>query len=92
MLGGVVKLQTLGNATGLSRRKRLVEGRHPMRVQVVEHQPDHRDVGIAIVHQPLHLMGEVLHGALLGNGHMATSRLLLADEIQVARSLSFWYS
>ena len=71
MLGSVMELQPFGDAPGLSRRKGLVEGSHPMCVQVVEHQPDHRDIGICLVHQPLHLMGEVLHGAPLGNRHMA---------------------
>ena len=71
MLGHVVKLQTLGYAAGLSRRE-MSRRETPIRgVQVVEYQPDHRDVGVGIVHQPLHLMGEVLHGALLGNGHVA---------------------
>ena len=70
MLGCVVKLQPLGDAPRLSRRKGLVQRRHPMGVEVVENHPDHWDIGISFIHQPAHLMGEVPGGAPLGNRHM----------------------
>ena len=34
-----------------------------MRVQIVENQPNHRDIGVGLIHQPPHLLSEVLHGA-----------------------------
>ena len=35
-----------------------------MRVQIVENQPNHRDIGVGLIHQPPHLVSEVLFGAL----------------------------
>ena len=63
MLGRVVKLQPFGDAPGLRRRKGLIQRRHLVGVQIAQDHSDHRDVGICFVHQPAHLMGEVLFGA-----------------------------
>ena len=57
-----------------------------MSVQVVQNQPDHRDIGVSLVHQPPHLMGEILHGTSPRYGHPAPTRLGFADQEQVARS------
>ena len=70
MLGGVAELQTLGYAARLSLRKGLVERRHPMRVQIVQAHSDHGNTGVSLIHQPAHLMGEVLHGAPFRDLHM----------------------
>ncbi len=41
MLGGVVKLQPLGNSTGFFWLKRFVEGDYFVGVQVIENDPNH---------------------------------------------------
>ena len=45
-----------------------------MRVQIVENQPNHRDIGVGLIHQPPHLLSEVLHGASPG-GSQVRNRL-----------------
>ena len=55
-----------------------------MRVQIVENQPNHRDIGVGLIHQPPHL-NEVLHGALPGYRHVAPAPARLTGEEQVAR-------
>ena len=77
--------QPLGYAPGLCRRECLVQRRHAMGVQVVEHQPGHRDVVISLVNQPANLMGEVLHDVLLCSGYVAPSRLGFASHEQIPR-------
>ena len=74
MFGSVVKLEAFHDAPGLSRRERLVKGRHTMSIQIVEDHADHSRVGVGHVHHPAHLMGEVLHGAPLGDGQVAPAR------------------
>ena len=78
-----MELQPLGYAPGLSSRKGLVKRCHPMRVQIVENQPNHRDVGVGLIHHPPHLVSEVLHGALPGYRHVAPAAAGLAGEEQV---------
>ena len=65
MLGCVVKLQPLGDPPSLLCRERLVQLCLAMTIQVVHDQPDHRDIGIGLVHQPAHRVGEVLFGTQL---------------------------
>ena len=57
-----------------------------MRVQIVQHHSDHRYVWVGLVHQPAHLKGEVLHGTLPGDSHVAPASPGLAGEEQVAGS------
>ena len=87
VLGGVVELQPLRNPTGLWRRERLVQGRRTVRVQVVHDHPHHRGLRVSFVHQPTHLMGEVLHRAPLGHRHMTPARQRLTGQEQVADAL-----
>ena len=56
-----------------------------MRVQIVENQPNHRDIGVGLIHQPPHLLSEVLHGALPGYRHVAPAPARLTGKEQVAR-------
>ena len=70
MFGSVVKLEAFGDALSLSSRERLVKGRHAVSVQVVEDDPDHWSIRVGDIHQPPHLVSEVLHGTLLGDGHV----------------------
>ena len=70
VLGGVMELQPFRNPSGLGRWEGLVPRRRAAGVQVVQDQPHHRDLRIGFIHQPAHLMGEVLHGAPLSHRHM----------------------
>ena len=86
MLGRVVELQSPGDAPGLRRRGGLIQRRRPMGVQIVQHHSDYGYARICLIHQPAHLAGKILHGALPGNGHMGPAPARLAGEEQVARS------
>jgi len=73
----VVDFKPLGQATCLRGRKRLVEARHAMRIQVVHHQDDQDDlldVGVMPVEQLFHAGGPVGFGALVSNHHRAPRR------------------
>ena len=74
VLGGVVKLQPLGDAPGLRRWEGLVQGRCPVSVQIVQDRPHHLGFRVGFIHQPAHLVGEVLHGAPFGDRHMPPAR------------------
>ena len=87
VLGGVVELQPLRNPPGLWRRERLVQGRRTVRVQVVHDHPHHGGLRVSFVHQPTHLMGEVLHRAPLGHRHVTPARQRLTGQEQVADAL-----
>ena len=84
VLGGVVKLQESHDASGFGGREGFVQGSHAVGVQIVEDHADHGRVGIRCVNQPLHLVGEVLHGAALGDSHMAPASQWLAEQEEVA--------
>ena len=82
VFGCVVKLQAFHDAASLRRREGFVRRRHAMGVQslprtrygVVENDADHGGVRVGHVHQPPHLVGEVLHGAPLRDGQMAPAK------------------
>ena len=74
MLGRMVKSQLPGDAPGLLRRERLVQRRLAMGVQIVQDHPDHFGLGVGLLRQPAHLMGEVHLGAPLRYLHMAPAR------------------
>ncbi len=59
----LVKLQPLGYAQGLRCRKGLVQRRLAMGVQVVLNHSNHPGLRVGLIHQPAHLVGEVLFGA-----------------------------
>ena len=99
VFGRVVKLQPLGDTPCFRRREGLVKGRGPVGVQVVQNQPDYRNVGIGLIHQPPHLVGEVLLGAPLRDFHVSPPCFGLAGQEQVAGPfppvlviLAFWSS
>ena len=79
-----MKLQAFHDASGLSRREGFVQGRHAVGVQIVQDDPDHGGVGIGCVHQPAHLVGEVLHGAAFGDGDVAPASPGFAEQEEVA--------
>ena len=87
MLGRVVKLQTPRYAPRLLRRKSLVQRRLAVGIEIVQHQADHRDIGVGLVYQPAHLMGDVLGGAPLGHFHVPPPGQGFAEQEQVAGAL-----
>ena len=71
-------------AAGFGGGRGLVERIHAVDVQVVENDAYHGSVGIGCVHQPLHLVGEVSHGAAFGDGDMTPARQRLTGQEDVA--------
>ena len=65
-----MKLHMLQNTTSFGRRKRLIERRRRMCVQVILHQTKIINVRIDLIDQPTHDLGIVLHSALYGHFHM----------------------
>ena len=84
MLGGVVKLQAFHDAPGFGGGKGLVQLRHAVGVQIVQDHADDGGVGVGHVYQPLHLVGEVRHGAAFGDGNVSPTRQRLAEQEEVA--------
>lgn len=68
--------------------ERLVEQSRVVRVQVVEHDTDDLRPRVGIVHQPLHLAGEVLHCPLHGLGQMPVAPLRFAEDKEVAHAVA----
>ena len=60
VLGRMVKLQPFGNSPGLGSRERFVQRRLAMGIQIVQNHSNHRDLRVGLIHQPAHLVGEVL--------------------------------
>ena len=58
-----------------------------MGVQIIECDPHHLGLWIGFIHQPTHLMGEVLYGAPLGHRRLPPARQRLTGQEQVARPL-----
>ena len=58
-----------------------------MSVQIVQDQPHHLGFRVGFIHQPAHLVGEVLHGAPLGDRHMPPAGQGLTGQKQVAGAL-----
>ena len=52
--------------------------------QVVENHAGHGGVGMRCFHRPLHLVGEVLHGASLVDGQIAPAGLGLTEQEEIA--------
>src|ERR671918_1576503 len=88
MLGGVVELQALENPPSLDRGKGLIQGSRAMGVQVVQDYPDHLSFRIGFIHQPPHLLGEVLHRALFGHLQVPPALLRLEEQKQVAAAVT----
>ena len=68
VFGRVMEPQSFRDAPSLSSRKGLVQGSHAVGVQIVKNHPYHWSVGIGYIHQPLHLVGEVLQGTAFSDG------------------------
>ena len=61
---------------GLSWRECLIQRRHAMGVQVVQHQAYHRDIEVPLMHQPPRPVGKVHFGAPLRNRHLLPPELV----------------
>jgi len=55
-----------------------------MSVQVIQNQAGHWDIWVGLVHQLVYPVVQVLHGTLLGDGHVDQARPALADGERVA--------
>ena len=86
-----MELQPFYDAPGLgggeALGEALLEGSGAVGVQIVQDHPDRLDLRVGLVHQPAHLMGEVLHRAAPGHRHMPPACQRLASQEQVARTL-----
>ena len=69
----VVELQSPRYAPRLNRLVRLVKRTDLVSVEIVQHHPDHLDVGICLIDQPSHLFGKVHRRASLRNLHVPPS-------------------
>jgi hypothetical protein len=59
-----------------------------MRIELVQHDPNHRGFRVAFVHQPLHFMGEVDLRPLLRHMPMPPAGLWFYEEKEVARAVT----
>ena len=89
MLGGIMKLELPGDPPRLGRLKRFLQRRDLMRIEIVQHDANHRGFGVAFIHQPLHRVGEVELRPLRRHLHMPPTRLRLHEEKEVARAVAF---
>src|SRR5215475_1252923 len=88
MLGGVMQLELPGNPPRLRRLERFIQRRDLMRIEIVQHDPNHGGFGVAFVHQPLHRVGEVDLRALLRHLHMPPAGLRFHEEKKVTRAVA----
>ena len=84
MAGRIVKLQLSENAPGCFGRECLIERSRLVGVQVVHHDSHPLGFRIAFIHQPLHLLREVLHRPLIGDSNVPPTALRLTHHEQVA--------
>src|SRR5262245_5228257 len=83
-----MQLQLLGDPPRFSRLERFIQRRNLMRVEIVQHDTNHRGFRVAFVHQPLHRVGEVELGALLRHLHMPPASLRFHEEKEVTRAVT----
>src|SRR3990172_5310319 len=90
MLGRVVELPPLENPSGFGGWKGFVQGRRPMGVHPFPfpNAPHPVRLGIAFIHQPLHLLGEVQQGATFGDGDVPPTTLRLEEHKQIAGAVA----
>src|SRR5215207_3466552 len=88
MLRRVVELQPPSDAACFLRREGLIQRGHPVRVQVVEHDPHPLGLRVGFIHQPLHLPRKVLHRALPRDFDMPPTALRLTKHKEVAHPLA----
>jgi len=59
-----------------------------MRIEIVQHDANHRGFGVAFIHQPLHRVGEVALRPLRRHLHMPPASLRCHKEKEVARAVA----
>jgi hypothetical protein len=59
-----------------------------MGIEIIENDPNDLGLWIPLIHEPLHLLREVLLGSPLGHLYMPPARLRLAEDKQIARALT----
>src|SRR2546425_12096629 len=84
-----MELEALQNAASFGRRKRLVERRRRMCIQVILHQANVLGLRIDLIHQPAHDFRIVLHGALRSHLYVPPARTWLNHHKQVACPFPF---
>ena len=87
VLGGVVELLPLGNASRLRRAKDILQRCWAMGVQVVQHQKDYRYLGVCFIHRPPHLVAEILGGTTFLHYYTPPILPRIAEQEQVAGTL-----
>src|SRR6187200_877074 len=88
MFGRVVEFQLLANASCFSGREGVIEGSRSMRIELIQHYPNHLGGRIILVDQPLHLVREVVFGSPLGDHQMTPARLRLTHHKEVGRPVA----
>src|SRR3972149_3078498 len=88
MLGRVMKLQAFENASRLFGREGLIQRGWPMGVEITQHHPDQLGLRVNLITQPLHLSGEILHGATVGHRHMPPTASGFKLHKQIARAVA----
>ena len=87
MFGRVVKLKPFANPVGFCRFERIIQGRHRMGIQVVQHDADDLGVRISVVNQPFHTVREVLFSPAFGDLDMPLPSQRLKKHEQIARTI-----
>ena len=88
MFGRVVELQALCDSCGLRGVESLVQRSQLVGVEIVQHHTDQVGLRICMVHQPRHLMCEVLGRLTSGHFYMTLPSQGLGEHEQVASSAS----
>src|SRR3954469_10493918 len=83
-----MELQLPHYPSSLLRRKPLVERARPVRTKVVHHHPDALGLRITFIHEPLHLLGELLLRVPLGDRDVPPPRTSLAEGEEVRHPTS----
>src|SRR4029450_2060888 len=89
MLGRIVKLQLLANAVRFRRGKSLIERGGLVDVEIIQHYPDHLGLGVALIDQPLHRVGKILHRSLLRYRYVPPPGLGLDEEKEITGAVAF---
>lgn len=83
MLGGVMPFEFPGNAPRLCGRKRLVQARGRVGVEVIRNQANDGRLGVVNIDQCLQLVGKIPRGPSVGDRDMAIPGLGLEEHKEV---------
>ena len=89
VFGRVHQLDPVGHPQPLGRIKRLIQQRHPMRVEVVTHQRDFLGIGVMrIIDQRLDLLRPIDGRAPITHTHVAPTAQRLGEHPHVAHTFA----